>query len=132
MQELFLDGGFTVIQAAADAASVSLVARSSPGLQVVIAGYRGPVLPRQIHAPRLQPIDTTAELRAWRLSCREGEFPFMARGVEHHEALPQLFDPLLAEFSLRPRDRTVVRVLLRLLRLPGGAWLMRAWHASRG
>ena len=23
-------------------------------------------------------------------------------------------------------------VLLRLLRLPGGAWLMRAWHASRG
>ena len=69
---------------------------------------------------------------AWRLGCREGEFTFSARSIEYHEALPQLFDPLLAGFALRSRDRAVVRVLLRLLRLPGGAWLMRAWHASRG
>ena len=132
MQEPVLEGDFTVIQAAADEARVSLVSVSSPGLQVVITGYRGPALPRLIHAPQFQPTGESSEPRAWRLGCREGEFAFTARAVEHHEALPQLFDPLLAEFSLRSRDRAVVRVLLRLLRLPGGAWLMRAWHASRG
>jgi hypothetical protein len=132
MQELFLEGGFMVIPAAADAATVSLAAEASPGLQVVITGYRGPVLPRRIHDPRLRPTGETTDPGAWRLSCPEGEFAFTARGVEHHQALPGLFDPLLAGFSLRARDRTVVRVLLRLLRLPGGAWLMRAWHASRG
>lgn len=132
MQEMALEGGFTVIQATADAASISLAAGASPGLQVVVTGYQGPMLPRLIHDPRLQPTGETVEPRTWRLACREGEFRFTARGVEQHEALPGLFDPLLAGFALRPRDRTVVRVLLRLLRLPGGAWLMRAWHASRG
>lgn len=132
MQELVLEGDFTVIQAVVDTACVSLVSGASPGLQLVITAYRGPALPQLIHDPRLQPAGDSSGPRAWRLGCREGEFAFTARTVEHHEALPRLFDPLLAEFSLRPRDRAVVRVLLRALRLPGGAWLMRAWHASRG
>ena len=132
MQEMVLEGAFTVGQAAGHAATVSLAEESSPGRLVVITGYRGPVLPRLIHDPRLQPAGETADPGAWRLGCREGEFTFSARSIEHHEALPQLFDPLLAGFALRSRDRAVVRVLLRLLRLPGGAWLMRAWHASRG
>jgi len=131
MQEMVLEGAFTVVQVAAEGGSVSLASGTLPGTQWVISGYRGPVLPRLIHDPRLGPAGGTAAPGAWRLGCREGEFPFTARGVERHEALPGLFDPLLAGFSLRPRDRTVVRVLLRLLRLPGGAWLMRAWHASR-
>lgn len=131
MQELVLEGEFTVVQTAADAGSVSLVSATAPGTQVAISAYRGPVLPRRIHDPRLWAAGSAATPGAWRLDCREGEFPFTARGVERHEALPGLFDPLLAGFSLQARERAVVRVLLRLLRLPGGAWLMRAWHASR-
>lgn len=131
MEGRVLEGAFTVTQAGA-AATVSLMSKGSPGQQVAVSGYRGPVLPPLIHDPRLQETGEPADGHSWCISCGEGEFRFSARSVEHHEPLPRLFDPLLDGFALRARDRTVVRVLLRLLRLPGGAWLMRAWHASRG
>lgn len=131
MQSLVLEGTFNVARAAADPATVAMESPASPGLRVLIRGYRGPPLPPVVHDPRLQSTPDLADRAGWRVSCREGEFEFSARGVEHHQALSGFFDPMLAGFALRSRDRAVVRVLLRLLRLPGGAWLMRVWHASR-
>lgn len=55
----------------------------------------------------------------------------LAGGGELLQPLPGLFDEMLSPFAMKPRDRVLVRVLLRLLRLPGGAWLLRTWHASR-
>jgi hypothetical protein len=46
--------------------------------------------------------------------------------------LPGFFDEMLAAHALRSRDKVVVRWLLWLLRLPGGAKLLRSWHARRG
>jgi hypothetical protein len=49
----------------------------------------------------------------------------------HHEPRPGLFRPLLARFEPSARERWVGRLLLRLLRFPGAARLIRAWHARR-
>ena len=54
-----------------------------------------------------------------------------ARGWEVLESRPGFYDESLAPFALRPRDRSVVGWLLRLLQLPGGSWLLRAWHTRR-
>lgn len=44
---------------------------------------------------------------------------------------PDLYQELHRPFALRTGDRLAARVLLALLRLPGGARLLRAWHARR-
>ena len=131
MPSVVLDGTVNVTCTAEDPSTVALESQASAGLRVLVSGFRGTPLPPVLHDPQLQPDPGLADRGDWRVSCREGEFRFSARGVEHHEALPGFFDPMLAGYALRSRDRVVVRVLLRLLRLPGGAWLMRAWHASR-
>jgi len=97
------------------------------GRSCVIVGYEGPELPRQLTDARVE----EAGPGAWRLAAAEGEFRFSARGVEQVERRPGTFDGLLAPFALRPRDRRAVGVLLRLLRLPGGAWLLQRWHSRR-
>ena len=45
---------------------------------------------------------------------------------------PSLFDELHRPFALGTGERFAARCLLALLRLPGGAKLLRAWHARRG
>lgn len=127
-----LDGPFNVSQLrAAGPASLVLESLQAPGLRVLVHGYRGPSLPARLTDPRLEEAGAGATGHAWRLDSPEGGFEFQALSIERHEALPAFFEPMLAGFALRPRDRTVVRILLRMLRMPGGAWLMRAWHASR-
>jgi hypothetical protein len=44
---------------------------------------------------------------------------------------PDLYAELHRPFELRAGERMAARVLLALLRLPGGARLLRAWHAKR-
>jgi hypothetical protein len=44
---------------------------------------------------------------------------------------PDLFQELHQPFALSRGERLAVRVLLLLLRLPGGAVLLRRWHAGR-
>jgi hypothetical protein len=44
---------------------------------------------------------------------------------------PDLFDELHRPFALGRGERLVARLLLALLRLPGGAGLLRRWHAGR-
>jgi hypothetical protein len=47
------------------------------------------------------------------------------------EERPDLFDELHRPFALGRSERLVARLLLALLRLPGGAGLLRRWHAGR-
>ena len=80
---------------------------------------------------RLEVVDQDTTPRRWLLLAREGKFEFRASGAEDQASRPGTFDALLSPYALRPRDRRIVGILLRLLRLPGGAWLLRTWHASR-
>ena len=52
-------------------------------------------------------------------------------GERRHEALPHLYDRELARFAPTRRERRVVGLLMRLLRIPGVTRLIRAWHAWR-
>lgn len=55
-----------------------------------------------------------------------------ARAVDHVALRPSLFRELHRPFALGAGERLAARGLLALLRLPGGARLLRAWHARRG
>jgi hypothetical protein len=107
--------------------SLVLEPEGGTGLRVFISGYRGDRLPSRLHDARIAPPGDAG----WRLSCREGDYGFEARGLEVHEPHPGLFDDLVAGHALGSRDRLMVRCLLRLLRLPGGERLLRTWHARR-
>lgn len=97
---------------------------------LVISGFQGPELPAQLTDPAIDPAPDAAG--AWHLRCVEGKFPFRARAVDRLVTRPALFTPLHRPFALSGTDRLAVRVLLWLLRLPGGARLLRQWHARRG
>lgn len=99
--------------------------------RVVLSGYRGAELPESLSDVRLQAEEGDQPPRRWRMSAREGTFEFRANSVEDQASRAGAFDALLSPYALGPRDRRMVRLLLGLLRLPGGAWLLRAWHASR-
>jgi hypothetical protein len=97
---------------------------------LVISGFQGPELPAQLTDPAIEPAADDAG--AWHLRCAEGEFHFRARAVDRLATRPALFAPLHRSSALSGTDRVAVRVLLWLLRLPGGARLLRHWHARRG
>lgn len=54
-----------------------------------------------------------------------------APGEHRHEPLPQFYERELARFAPSARERLVVGLLMRLLRIPGVTRLIRAWHAWR-
>lgn len=97
---------------------------------IVILGFDGLELPVQLTGAAIAPTSGTGG--EWRLSCAEGEFHFRARIVEQVTERPALFTPLHRSFAMSGTDRVAVRVLLWLLRLPGGARLLRHWHSRRG
>lgn len=97
---------------------------------LVISRFEGPELPAQVTDPAIEPVSDSAG--AWQLRCAEGDFQFRARAVDRLVTRPALFAPLHRPFSLTGTDRLAVRILLWLLRLPGGARLLRNWHARRG
>jgi hypothetical protein len=88
-------------------------------------------IPDRLHGLLVEEAGAGGERTRWELACDEGRFTLAGRGLEVLVPEPLLFDELLAPFGLRERDRTVVGWLLGLLRLPGGAWLLRAWHTRR-
>ncbi|MGQ0430390.1 MAG: hypothetical protein ACT4UQ_10700 [Gammaproteobacteria bacterium] len=96
--------------------------------RIVVAGYEGPALPASLRDPV---IDAGAAAGQWRLSAAEGTFGFHARTIDRIDERPRLYEPLHLPFALSGTDRAAVRVLLWLLRLPGGARLLRRWHAGR-
>ena len=94
---------------------------------LVIAGYRGPKLPDVLTKLTL----SAAGGDRWRLLALEGTFDFEARGVDRIALRPELYEPLHARFALSRADRIAVRVLLRMLRFPGGTRILRWWQLLR-
>jgi hypothetical protein len=68
---------------------------------------------------------------SWQLSSDQGQFEFESAAVERIEARPALYASLHRPFALSASDQLALRFLLALLRLPGGAGLLRRWHAWR-
>ncbi|HXV39339.1 MAG TPA: hypothetical protein VD701_00075 [Steroidobacteraceae bacterium] len=98
----------------------------------VISGYDGPELPAHLSDATIEPPSDHDTARGrWRLRSREGDFAFQARAVDVIEERPALYQPLHRSFALSTTDRFAVRILLWMLRLPGGARLLRRWHAGR-
>jgi hypothetical protein len=109
------------------AGRVVLESRGPEPAVVVITGYAGPSLPPDL-------VDAVLEQAgpgAWRLAAAGATIDFAVRGMEVLLPQPGLFGELTAPFALKRRERRLVGVLLRLLRLPGGAWLLRRWHSRR-
>ena len=101
----------------------------SPGRSeiLVLGGYQGPALPAEILSPEVE----SRTGGGFRFVSEQGVLDFDARAVDRIEMRPSLFDELHRPFALGAGDRLAVRVLLALLRLPGGAKLLRLWHARR-
>ncbi len=97
---------------------------------LVISEFQGLDLPAQLTDPAIESASGAAGV--WHLRCVECEFQFRARAVDRLATRPALFAPLHRSFALSGTDRLAVRILLWLLRLPGGARLLRHWHARRG
>jgi hypothetical protein len=109
------------------AGRIVLESRGPEAAVVVITGYAGPSLPPDLVDALLE----QAGPGVWRLVNAGATTDFVARGVEVLVSQPGLFGELTAPFALKRRERRLVGVLLRLLRLPGGAWLLRRWHSRR-
>lgn len=104
---------------------------AGPGAEIiVVAGGDGGEVPARLTDPRIDR-DPGSSSRVWKLVAAEGEFHFHARSVDRLEQCPGLFEPLHRRFALTVTDRIAVRILLWLLRLPGGARLLRSWHSRR-
>lgn len=97
---------------------------------ILIANYEGPELPPTLTDPVVE--RTEGSEHGWCLRAAEGRFEFRATAVEQLEGRPDLWEPLHRPFALRPGERRMALLLLTLLRLPGGAWLLRRWHGGRG
>ena len=99
---------------------------------LVIARYQGPQLPATLTDPVVEATgDSGLFPRGWRIRSAEGNHEFRAQAIEQLVECPALYEPLHRPFRLSRSDRLAVRVLLWLLRLPGGASLLRRWHAHR-
>lgn len=100
--------------------------------RIAIAGYDGPELPAALTIATIDsPAPGDRAAGRWCLRSIEGDFSFRARAVEVIDERPGLYEPLHRPFLLSGADRFAVRVLLWMLRLPGGARLLRRWHAGR-
>ena len=97
---------------------------------VAISRFQGPSIPDAVSNAVLEHRDQIGS-DSWRLSCDQGSFDFGAQAVEQIETRPALYARLHRPFALSLADRLAVRCLLALLRLPGGAKLLRRWHARR-
>jgi len=97
---------------------------------IAASAFQGSSLPDTVTHPVLQRREGAGP-RAWQLGCDQGRFDFEASVVERIETRPALYASLHHPFALSMADRMAVRLLLALLRLPGGARLLRRWHAGR-
>ena len=102
---------------------------STAGAWIEVAGWLAGDLPDELDNPAFVP--ETGGAGRWRLSHGGTELEIVAAAVTLIEPRPGLLAPLVAPFALKPGERRAARVLLALLRLPGGARLLRAWHARR-
>jgi hypothetical protein len=95
---------------------------------IVISGFSGPALPERVSRPE---IHGGSAGQRWRFTTAEGVFEFQARSVDRINCRAALYEPLHRRFSMSAAERAAVRLLLRALRLPGGARLLRWWQSRR-
>lgn len=99
---------------------------------LVVAGFRGVDWPELLTNAVVETRGGAAgNAGSWRLSSDQGHFDFEASAVDRLETRPGLYESLHRPFALTAGNRLAVRVLLALLRLPGGARLLRRWHSRR-
>lgn len=99
---------------------------------IVIAGFHGEPLPDRLTGPQFAAGESAAGSgTTWRVSSLEGTYEFRARSVDRILLRPALYEPMHRAFALSGSDRLAVRVLLSLLRFPGGARLLRWWQFRR-
>ncbi len=99
---------------------------------IVIAGFHGEPLPDRLTDPQFAAGEPAAGSGTpWRVTSIEGSFKFRARSVDRIHFRPSLYRPMHRAFELSATDRIAVRVLLSLLRFPGGARLLRWWQSRR-
>jgi hypothetical protein len=115
-------------QVSAPGRAIFLAADGS-GRWVEVAGWLAGDLPESLQDPCFEPPEGDGS--RWRLALGPVAFEFVAAGVALIEPAPRLLEPLGAPFALKAGERRAARVLLALLRLPGGPRLLRAWHARR-
>jgi hypothetical protein len=98
---------------------------------LVFAQVQGGSWPGTLSNASVAPREESANARRWRLSSDQGQFDFEAKLVDRVELRPALYAPLHRRFALSTLERLAIRVLIALLRLPGGERLLRRWHARR-
>lgn len=117
-----------VVERAGPAGRVALRARSGERAELWVFGrYRGSELPATLRQARL--VDRGGN--RYRITADEGDFDFEADAVDRIAERAPLFSALHRPFALAAKERLAARALLALLRLPGGARLLRLWHAGR-
>jgi hypothetical protein len=124
---------FRVIERKGPCARLLLRRDADDGTEfIVISGYRGTPLPDCITRPEFNATGGAGNASSgWRLTCTEGEYAFHARAIDRIDLRPGLFEPMHAAFALSAADRIAVRLLLRALRFPGGARILRWWQSRR-
>jgi hypothetical protein len=93
----------------------------------VFGGYRGADLPPELEGASLESLGQGR----YRITAAGGSHEFGAEAVDRIAERPGLFDALHRPFRLGGGERLAAGALLALLRLPGGAKLLRLWHARR-
>jgi hypothetical protein len=117
-----------VIERAGPARRVVLRADAADAADLwVLGGFEGPELPTALGRARLEPRGGDR----YRIAADQGSYDFRARAVDRIAMRPSLFEALHRPFALGFGDKLAARALLAILRLPGGARLLRLWHAKR-
>jgi hypothetical protein len=120
---------FILVEREGPCARRVLRSAAAEGVQlIVIAGFRGPALPERVTRPEIL---GGGAGHGWRLSAAEGVFDFHARAVDRVDCRAALYESLHAPFAPSVVDRAAMRLLLRALRLPGGARILRWWQSLR-
>jgi hypothetical protein len=120
---------FILVERDGPCARLVLRSEAATGAQlIVISGFSGPALPERVTCPQIQ---GGVAGHGWRLSAAEGVFEFHARAVDRVDCRAALYGSLHARFAPSVVDRAAMRLLLRTLRLPGGARILRWWQSLR-
>ena len=96
---------------------------------ISLHGFRGDALPERLGAPVIGTLSSGGRL--YRLTSAGMRLEFHARSVVAHEPCAAALAPLTQPFALKPGERLVVTLLLRLLRFRFGGALLAALLARR-
>ena len=104
---------------------------SGRGLELRLEGVADSVLPAAADVLSIVELASAQGSKRVRLMADGAEFVLDVRGWRVHEARGKFYQDSLAGFGPSAREVRTGRWLVRALRLPGGARLLRAWHARR-